>query len=98
MKQFGDTTFAYTCETDAIVGILQLPPYPGEDGWMREGGTLARIRFKTLTNDVTGDPITGSCMLTLTNAILLGYNADDPGEPFELEFKRLEHGICSVVA
>jgi hypothetical protein len=84
VKQFGDTFLTWYIEEDVIVGILQLPPWPGAAGWMSGSGTIAQVKFKAIN--------TGSCMLTLTSAYMLDANGN------EVKFNRLEHGICKIIA
>jgi len=82
VKQFGDTFLMWHIEDSVIVGELQLPPWPGENGWMRGSGTVVRIKFHALAY--------GSCFLTPTEAVMLDVDAN------YVEFKRLEYGLVIV--
>jgi len=87
VKQFGDTFFTYHIENGILVGELQLPPYPGENGWMTGTGTVCTINFRVLYR---APPPTGS-VLTLTDAFLVDADAK------AIRFTRLEHGYCAIV-
>jgi hypothetical protein len=83
VKQFGDTFFTAYIENGLIVGELQLPPYPGANGWMTGTGTVATITFKALSG-------TGSCFLTLSDAFIVDNNANS------ISFLKLQSGIARV--
>jgi hypothetical protein len=83
VKQFGDTFFTAYVENGVIVGELQLPPYPGPNGWMTGTGTIATIQFTALSG-------IGSCFLTLTDAFLVDNNANS------INFLTLQQGIAKV--
>jgi hypothetical protein len=82
VKQFGETFFVVHVEDNVIIGELQMPPYPGDNGWMRGTGTLATIQFKAIK--------TGSTFLTLRSASLVDADAN----PVELRY--LIHGYVKV--
>jgi hypothetical protein len=82
-QQFGDTFFIVHVEDNVLVGELQLPPYPGDEGWMRGSGTVATIEFTALA--------TGSSELTLEDARMV--NADAEVVPFD----KLENGFANIV-
>jgi hypothetical protein len=65
LKQFGNTFFIWDVDPKGgtIVGELQLPPWPGENGWAVGSGTIATIQFQALK--------AGSAFLTLTRAIVV---------------------------
>jgi len=84
VEQFGDTFLTWYIEDGVIVGLLQLPPWPGEIGWMGGSGIVVYIEFRALAS--------GTCFLTLDNAFMV----DSEGNI--VEFKRLEYGICTIVA
>jgi len=86
VKQFGDTFFTYQIENDVLVGLIQLPPWPGENGWMRESGTICTIEFEAIY--MAPPPHVSS--LTLTNAFLVDMHADD------LEILSLKHGSVTI--
>jgi hypothetical protein len=48
VKQFGDTYMQVYVDNNVLVGILQLPPWPGSNGWMRGSGTLCTITFQVI--------------------------------------------------
>ncbi|MDI6846507.1 MAG: cohesin domain-containing protein [Candidatus Bathyarchaeia archaeon] len=82
VKQFGDTFLTWYIEEDVLVGIIQLPPWPGAAGWMSGSGTLAQIKFQAIS--------AGGCMLTLTDAHMIN------SEGILVEFNRLEYGVCRI--
>jgi hypothetical protein len=84
VKQFGDTYFICYIEEDVLVGILQLPPWPGAAGWMSGSGNLVQIKFQAIN--------AGNCILTLTSAYMVDANGN------EVKFDRLEYGVCRIVA
>ena len=86
VKQFGDTYFVYYIEDGVLVGELQLPPWPGENGWMRGSGTVAIIEFRAIYRA----PPAASCYLTLTDAMMV--DADGT----EIEFQRLVNGYYEI--
>jgi hypothetical protein len=90
VKQFGTTYFVVDdshIEDGLLVGELQLPPYPGENGWMTGSGTVCTINFRLLYK---APPPTGS-VLTLADAFLVNSDAKPIG------FSRLENGYISIV-
>ena len=89
VKQFGTTFFAVQVDIQngLIVGELQLPPYPGANGWMTGSGTMCSLFFKVLYK---APPPTGA-VLTLSDAFLVNGFA----EP--IEFTRLDNGYISIV-
>ena len=86
VKQFGDTYFVYYVENNILVGELQLPPWPGENGWMRGSGTVATIQFYATYEP----PPSGSCDLTLVNAFMVDADAN------EIEFQSLQNGYYEI--
>jgi hypothetical protein len=89
VKQFGTTFFAVQVDIQngLIVGELQLPPYPGEKGWMTGSGTMCSLFFKVLYK---APPPTGA-VLTLSDAFLVNSDAKPIG------FTRLDNGYVSIV-
>jgi hypothetical protein len=86
-KQFGTTFFTYDIEDGVLVGELQLPPYPGANGWMTGTGRVCSIFFKVLYK---APPPTGS-VLTLSDAFLVNSDAKPIG------LTRLDNGYVSIV-
>lgn len=90
VKQFGETFFVFYIGENGgkkvIVGELQLPPYPGEKGWMAGTGTLCTIKF----NAVYSPPPIGTCVLALKNAYMVNAEA----EP--IQFKYVENGYYVI--
>jgi hypothetical protein len=88
VKQFGDTFFTYYIEEDVLVGILQLPPWPGEAGWMSGTGTLAVIEFKSLYTA----PPPATTIIDLSDA----HFVDADGNM--RNFKNLESGTVTITS
>jgi hypothetical protein len=84
MKQFGNVSFFWYNDVEAglIVGELQLPPWPGEKGWMMGSGTLVSIEFKV----VFSPSLKTFTVLELTNAFL------GDAEGTRVNFKYLKNG------
>jgi len=85
VKQFGESFFTSYINDGVLVGTIQLPPWPGENGWMRESGTICTIEFKAIHEAPYGSP------LTLTNAFVVSADGND------LEFRRLIHGYVTII-
>jgi hypothetical protein len=89
VKQFAadpdDGTFfvSWNITAGVLVGILQLPPYPGPIGWMEGSGRLATITLRS-----TGE--IGSCFLSLTQAFVVN------SEAVPYDFETLQHGLVRV--
>ncbi|MEM3731327.1 MAG: cohesin domain-containing protein [Candidatus Bathyarchaeia archaeon] len=88
VKQFGETFFQWYIENDVLVGVLQLPPYPGPNGWMSGTGTLCTIDFEVIYK---APPPYGT-PLTISDAFLVNANAE------RIEFLSLVHGYVSIVS
>jgi hypothetical protein len=82
VKQFGETAIMWSLNGDVLFGILQLPPWPGPNGWMTGSGTVAQIQFHAKAS--------GSCILTLTDA----YMVNEVGGI--VDFQRLENGLVII--
>jgi hypothetical protein len=84
VKKFGDVQLFWYNDVEAglIVGEIQLPPYPGEIGWMTGSGTLVSIEFEV----VYSPGLKTFTVLELTNAFL----AD--AEATRVDFKYLKNG------
>jgi hypothetical protein len=87
VQHFGDTFFTWYWEENVIVGELQLPPWPGDNGWMNGGGLLATIEFGTSYNA----PPSRVSELTLVNAFMV--NADGA----QVDFLLLGHGYVEII-
>jgi len=87
IKQFGEVTLIWYWESpNVIVGELQLPPWPGESGWMTGSGTLATIKFATSYRA----PPSCASELTLLNAFMVDANAE------RVDLLVLEHGYYEI--
>jgi len=86
ISQFGPVYFIYHVEDGVLVGELQLPPWPGEEGWMRGSGTVAVIQLKTNYRA----PPEASCELTLLRAMMVDADGNS------IDFERLEHGYYEI--
>jgi hypothetical protein len=64
VSQFGQPFITYAVENDLIIGEIQVPPWPGENGWMSGGGTLVNIKLQPKA-------VTGGAYLALVNAFLV---------------------------
>jgi len=85
--QFGEVFLVWKWEEpNVIVGELQLPPWPGENGWMTGSGTVATIKFET---DYRAPP-TCAAELTLLNAFMVDADAQ------MVDFLLLEHGYYEI--
>jgi hypothetical protein len=84
MKQFGNVRFFCYNDVEAglIVGEIQLPPWPGEKGWMVGSGTLASIEFKV----VFSPSLKAFTLLELKNAFL------GDAEGSRVNFKYIKNG------
>jgi hypothetical protein len=92
IKQFGQTFFQYYVETGTVgkhvlVGTIQLPPYPGDNGWMMGSGTLATITFERVPT-----PTWISTSLTLNPTESFMANADG----FQYNYAKLVNGFIIV--
>ena len=93
VKQFGDssidpkTFFVWYVEADGVIaGELQLPPYPGDNGWMAGSGTLCTFSF----NAIGHAPPIRSCVLGLKNTLM----SDADANP--IQFKYLVNGYYVI--
>jgi len=90
VKQFGPTYLTWYIEDGALVGILQLPPWPGPKGWMEGSGTVAIIEFEAIRYSPSPWPL--ACRLTLKDAFM----ADE--QATRIEFRSLEHGYYTITS
>jgi hypothetical protein len=94
VKQFGDTFLQAYVEDNGpkhvLVGELQLPPYPGANGWMTGTGTICYIKFKAVL--IPTDTTLVTCGLNLNAASTYLSDADAN----QLNFGRLENGYYVI--
>jgi hypothetical protein len=94
VKQFGDTFLQAYVENNGpkhvLVGELQLPPYPGTNGWMTGAGIICYIKFKAVLIPTTTTLVT--CGLNLNAASTYLSDADAN----QLNFGRLENGYYVI--
>jgi hypothetical protein len=82
VKQFGDTAMMWSVDGDVIVGVIQLPPWPGPNGWMTGSGTVAKITFHAKE--------IGASTLALTDAFMVN------SQGYTVNFERLENGAAKI--